>query len=58
MGTRRVLARQTTRIGQQVLWEEGGRYFVATRNRTSRSKVEVPADRVPLWMASMGASAG
>jgi hypothetical protein len=51
MGRDQLIRSRTFRTGVQSLTCEGGRYFMHIRNRSYRSKVEVPAVNVPRWLA-------
>ena len=46
------LAERTWRIGVEALWrrERDGQHFVTIVNRTYRSSVPIPAERVPAWL--------
>jgi len=46
-----ILAERTFRTGVQTLSEEEGRYFVAIRNRSYSSKVEIPPEKVAVWLS-------
>lgn len=48
-----ILARRVYRIGVQTLSREGDRYFVAIENRTYRSRVEIPAERLDRWLQAL-----
>lgn len=45
-----LIARRTFRTGVQSLWRfPDGRWFVGLDNRTNRTRIEIPADKAPIW---------
>lgn len=48
-----VICRQVFRIGVQTLWSIGGIYYLSIENRTYKSTVEIPEERVPLWVNAL-----
>jgi len=45
-----ILARKVERIGVQELFRKDMKYFVSIKNRTYFSKVEIPEEKVKIWI--------
>ena len=45
-----ILARKVERIGVQELFKKDGKYFVSIKNRTYYSEVEIPEEKVEIWI--------